>query len=65
MESVKVGPVVISVDDLTEATKRIAEVIGLQNTVALCEAFGGEKFYIPPPPGNLHLCTGQTDCQRV
>lgn len=48
MDKVRVGPVDITTNDLTQALKRIADVIGLENIVALSEAFGGERIYIPP-----------------
>lgn len=37
----------ITRDMLPEAHRRLAEVIGLEATLQLCEAYGGAPLYIP------------------
>jgi Mor family transcriptional regulator len=37
----------ITRDMLPEAHRRLAEVIGLEATLRLCEAYGGAPLYIP------------------
>ena len=37
----------VTFDMLPIAHKRIAEVIGVEATLKLCETFGGESIYIP------------------
>lgn len=37
----------LQVDDLPEAHRKFAEVLGVDGTIALCEAFGGMYIYIP------------------
>ena len=35
------------INELPSGQRAIAEVIGVEATLKLCEAFGGEKLYIP------------------
>lgn len=39
----------IGLDDLPEEARQIAEVIGVDNLLALSDALGGEQLYVPRP----------------
>lgn len=41
----------LELDDLPEAHRKLAEIIGVEATVKLCEACGGMAYYIPMPDG--------------
>lgn len=37
----------VTMDDLPESQQKFAQVIGVEATIRLCEAFAGEQIYIP------------------
>lgn len=43
----KGNQVPLSLDDLQEQHREIAEVVGMENMIKLSEAFGGSSIYIP------------------
>lgn len=54
----------LTLEDLQEQHREIAEVIGLENMVRLSEVFGGSSPYIPQPKELLRNYTYRAICEE-